>query len=422
MFEGLSLQQAPPISVVLRFFITLALFGLPLSILMIVAPHEVLTLSHPLSLASIHLLFLGVISMGMIGALFQMQSVLGGRPIPAPLGNSFIIHTLFTLGILSLASAFVFGISGLFILAGVFLGSALLYMAQILLPLLFGSLTHDTLSGMRLSIIALLLTAVLGIIMALSYAHGEFSEYHTVIRTAHYSVGFIGWITILIIYVAFQVVEMFYVTAPYSDWCKHNAKRTLAIALLFKIVWLFSALPFGWVFDAVIGLLLVGFVVTTAKRLHQRKRRVSDVSIWFWFAGLALLILAIGAYWGYTVFEYVSLEIMALMAFGLFALAIILGMMGKIVPFLVWFHLNASGYMETPIMSTIIPQKRLKLTFWLFTASTLLALSSAFHPELLRVAGVGSIGLFGVVLFNLITAARLYRHISKNGTKFTFES
>ena len=174
--------------------------------------------------------------------------------------------------------------------------------------------------------------------------------------------------------------------------------------------------------DAVIGLLLIGFVVTTTKRLRQRKRRVSDVSIWFWFTGLALLILAIGAYWSYIVFEYASLEIIALIAFGLFALAIILGMMGKIVPFLVWFHLNASGFMETPIMSTIIPQKRLKLTFWLFAASVLLALSSVFYPELLRVAGLSSICLFWVVLFNLITAARLYHHISKNGTKFTFVS
>ena len=185
--------------------------------------------------------------MGMIGALFQMQSVLGGRPIPAPLGNSLIIHTLFTLGILSLASAFAFGISELFIVAGILLGSAILYLAQLLLPLLFGTLTHDTLKGMRLAVIALLLTAALGIVMATSYAHGEFGEYHTVIRTTHYSIGFIGWIAILIIYVAFQVVEMFYVTAPYSDWCKRNAKRTLTIALLFKIIWLFSALPFGWV-------------------------------------------------------------------------------------------------------------------------------------------------------------------------------
>ncbi len=422
MFKGLSLEQAPPISVVLRFFLTLPLFGLILSALMIFFPYDVLTLGHPFSLAVIHLFFLGVISMGMIGALFQMQSVLGGSPISSPLGNSLIIHTLFSVGILSLACAFVFGIPELFVIAGVLIGSALVYFAQILLPLLFGALSHDTLRGMRFSIVALMATALLGIVMATSYANGAFGDYHPLIRTAHYSIGLIGWISSLIIYVAFQVVEMFYVTTPYSDWCKKYAKRILATALIFKILWLVLLLPFGWVFDAVIGLLLLGFVVTTTKRLRERKRRVSDASIWFWFAGLGFLTFATGAYWSYWLLDYAPLEAMSLIAFGLFALSIILGMMGKIVPFLVWFHLNASGFMETPIMSAIIPQKRLKLTFLFLLATAFFALASPLLPYFLRIAGFSGMAMFGVILVNLVNAARLYRHVLTKGTKFSFDA
>jgi hypothetical protein len=422
MFNGLSLEQAPPISVVLRFFLTLPLFGLLLSALMIFFPYNVLTLGHPFSLAVLHLFFLGVISMGMIGALFQMQSVLGGAPISSPLGNSLIIHTLLTAGILSLASAFILGTPEFFIVAGVLMGSALVYFAQILLPLLFGTLSHDTLRGMRFSIVALLATALLGIVMATSYANGAFGEHHSIIRTAHYSLGLLGWISALIIYVSFQVVEMFYVTTPYSDWCKHNVKRILGFSIFFKILWLFLALPFAWVFDAVIGLLLIGFVITTTKRLRERKRRVSDVSIWFWFAGMGLLTFAVGAYWSYLILDYALLEAMSLIAFGLFALSIILGMMGKIVPFLVWFHLNASGFMETPIMSTIIPQKRLKLTFWLFSTMALVTLVSTLYPPLLSLAGLSGTALFGIILFNLITAQRLYAHTLKHGTKFSFNA
>lgn len=422
MFNGLSLEQAPPISVVLRFFLTLPLFGLILSALMVSFPREILTVAHPLSLAVLHLFFLGVITMGMLGALFQMQSVLGGRPIPSPLGNSLIIHTVFTAGILSLAGAFAFGGSELFVLAGVLIGSTLLYFAAILLPLLFGSLSHDTLRGMRFSIVALLATATLGIVMATSYATGAFGEHHILIRTAHYSLGLAGWISVLILYVSFQVIEMFYVTASYSDWCKQNAKRILATSVILKVLWLFLALPFPWIFDAVIGLLLLGFVVTTNKRLRQRKRRVSDVSIWFWFAGLGLLTFAIGTYGSFLLLDYAPLEAMSLLAFGLFALAILLGMMGKIIPFLVWFHLNASGFLETPIMSAILPQKRLKTTFWLFASTALFALGSPLAPSLLSLAGFSSMGMFGVVLFNLIAAARLYHHVLKTGTKFSFDS
>jgi hypothetical protein len=81
MYNGLSLDQAPSISVVMRFFLTVPLFGIALSLLIFLNPQAVLTPEHPLSLAAIHLMFLGIISMSMFGALFQMQSVLGGRPI-----------------------------------------------------------------------------------------------------------------------------------------------------------------------------------------------------------------------------------------------------------------------------------------------------------------------------------------------------
>lgn len=418
--RGLSLEQAPPIKAVLRFFITLPVFGLILSCLMIFFPAEILTPSHPFSLSAVHLLFLGIVSMGMIGALFQMQSVLGGAPIPQPLGNSLIIHTLFTLGTLALVGAFIFGIRELFVIASVFLGSAIVYFAQILLPLLFGKITHDTLKGMRLAIFSLFVTAILGIVMASSYASQSFSDHHAMIRASHYSMALIGWIAMLIMYVAFQVVEMFYVTTPYSDWCKHNIKKILVISLSLKIIWLFAALPFEWFFDMIIVSLLVGFMVTTTKRLYTRKRRVGDISVWFWFAGMGLLGVSLGTYCGSLIFGYASLEIMSLMAFGLFALSVILGMMGKIIPFLVWFHLNASGFMETPVMSNIIPQKRLKITFWLFISTALFTLISPLYPMLLTFAGVSGMVTFGILFFNILTASKLYYHISKNGTKFRF--
>jgi hypothetical protein len=389
---------------------------------MIFTPFEVLTISHPISIASIHLLFLGVITMGMIGALFQMQSVLGGASIPSPLGNSVIIHILLTIGILALVGAFTLHWPELFMIAGVLIGGGVVYFAQILLPLLFGKITHDTLKGMRFAIFSLLIAAILGIVMATSYANESFGEYHTIIRTSHYSIALIGWVAALIVYVAFQVIEMFYVTTPYSDWCKHNVKRVLGSSLLLKIIGLFLALPYTWIFDTVIVLVLIGFATTTLKRLQIRKRRVSDVSIWFWMAGNGLLMIALITYMSSIVTNYAPLDAVSLIAFGLFALAIILGMMGKIVPFLVWFHLSSSGFMDAPIMSHIIPQKRLKLTFWLFVTASFFALISPLYPLLLMASGVFSGAMFALVLFNLITALRLYSHTLKHGTKFSFET
>ncbi|MFA5215134.1 hypothetical protein [Sulfuricurvum sp.] len=415
---GLSLEQAPPISVVLRFFLTVPFFGLLLSALMIFAPMELLTPSHPLSLAAIHLILLGVITMSMIGALFQMQSVLGGRPIPSPMGNALIIHTFLVIGILSLAGAFIFSLSALFVIAAVMLGAAIIYTANIILPLLFGGITHDTLRGMRVALISLAVTAILGIVMATSYANDSFSPLHDAIRTSHYSLGLIGWIGALIIAVAFQVVEMFYVTTPYSQWCKRNGFRIIAAALTLKILWLFLALPYVWVFDGALAALLTGFAVTTIRRLRERKRRVSDVSIWFWGSGIALLQTALIAHIAYLWNGNMMIESVALIAFSLFALSIILGMMGKIVPFLVWFHLSSKGFMDAPIMSNVIRANRLKAIFWLFIPTAVFALAAPFYPTALRIAGLTSAILFALVFVNLLGALKLYRHTLAHGTRF----
>lgn len=418
MYNGLSLDQAPPMSVVSRFFLTVPLFGILLSLIVFFNPDTVLIPSHPLSLSVIHLMFLGVITMAMIGALFQMQSVLGGRPIPSAQGNAFIIHAFLVIGVLSLAGAFAFGIAPLFTVAAVFLGASILYAANLILPLLFGGVTHDTLRGMRLALIALSVTAILGIVMATEYANSNFSASHEALRSTHYSLGLIGWVATLIIAVAFQVVEMFYVTTPYSIWCKRNVFRLIGVSLILKIVWLFFILPFVWMFDLVIGALLAGFIVTTVKRLQQRKRRVSDVSIWFWLFGMLLLTIALAAYAVFEVSAYAPLQSISLIAFALFALAIILGMMGKIVPFLVWFHLNSAGYMDVPIMSDIIPKSRAKWVFILFVIMSAAALGGTFSLELFALGALASCVMFSLVLFNLIKALRMYRHVQLNGMRF----
>ncbi|MDD2265760.1 hypothetical protein [Sulfuricurvum sp.] len=418
MFEGLSLDQAPPISVVMRFFLSVPIFGIALSLLMIIAPTEVLTPNHPLSLAAIHLLFLGIITMSMIGALFQMQSVLGGRPIPAPAGNAFIIHALLNIGIFSLAGAFITQAAPLYVIAAVLLGSALVYTVFLITPLLIKGGNHSTLRGMLVALVSLFIAALLGIEMADAYAQMSLSTLHTLIRETHYSFALIGWIGALIIAVAFQVVEMFYVTTAYSDWCKRNVFRILPAALALKTLWLFYDLPYVWVFDLLMAGVLMGFLTTTVRRLRERKRRVSDVSIWFWGTGMGLLLIALVSYMLSLVSNAEQFVQIALIAYALFAVSIILGMIGKIVPFLVWFHLNSAGYMDAPIMSNIIPLKRSQSLFGLFVLVSVTAIVSVVYPPLLILAGIIAFALFALLGYNLIGALKLYRYTLDHGTRF----
>lgn len=418
--QGLSLDQAPPITVVMRFFLSVPFFGILLSGLILFYPNEILTPSHPISLSAIHLLFLGVITMSMIGALFQMQSVLGGKAIPSPFGNALIIHTFMTLGIVALAGAFITQTASLFVIASVILGSGIVYLVFLILPLLFNAVQHDTLRGMRLSLLSLFVTAILGIVMATAYAEGNFSLYHTALRAVHYSFGLIGWIAALIIAVAFQVIEMFYVTSAYSDWCKRNVFRIIPSLLVLKALWLFSALPFASLFDTALAALLMGFFATTLRRLQTRKRRVSDVSIWFWYFSMAMLLLSLLAHMSYLWSAQENLETIALQTFAFFALSVILGMITKIVPFLVWFHLNAAGYMETPIMSNVIPASLNKTIFALLVFNVGATLLGTLYPILFQIAGAGFLLLFVLLGYNLVRAMRLYHTIRRTGTRFEF--
>ncbi|MBD3799804.1 MAG: hypothetical protein IE883_08060 [Epsilonproteobacteria bacterium] len=254
--------------------------------------------------------------------------------------------------------------------------------------------------------------------MASEYANESFSSSHELIRSIHYSFGLIGWVAMLIIAVAFQVVEMFYVTPSFSPWCKRNAFVVLSAALIGKTIWLIFRLAYGWVFDLVIGALLIGFVATTTKRVMMRKRRVSDVSIWFWIGAMGLLLVSLLSNLVFGVTTHAYFQTLSLITFALFTLSIILGMIGKIVPFLVWFHLNSSGYMDAPIMSNIIPISLQKALFGLFAMVSVALMIGVFFAESFVVGAIAAIVMFSLLLFNLINALKLYRHTLIHGTRF----
>lgn len=82
---GLSFQQAPPLSVPLRFFLTAPWFLLGAALLLIVTGPDLMLSRHsPAALAATHLITLGFTTLVMVGALLQLLPVLGGLVLPCP--------------------------------------------------------------------------------------------------------------------------------------------------------------------------------------------------------------------------------------------------------------------------------------------------------------------------------------------------
>ena len=111
MFQGLSQDQAPPISVPYRFFLTAPLFAILIAILIFQNPSEIIFNQYsPLTIGLVHLFTLGILTMIIFGALQQMLPVLAGAEIKKPIIFANIVHTSLTLGTISLSFGFVLSI------------------------------------------------------------------------------------------------------------------------------------------------------------------------------------------------------------------------------------------------------------------------------------------------------------------------
>jgi hypothetical protein len=116
--QGLSLNQAPPIGVPLRFFLTAPLFAVAAGVLLVVSGPEILASRwSPAALAVTHLLTLGFLAQVMMGALMQLLPVLAGTPVPWVAPESGWIHGLLTCGAVLLAAGFL-GLGRVWLLAG----------------------------------------------------------------------------------------------------------------------------------------------------------------------------------------------------------------------------------------------------------------------------------------------------------------
>lgn len=116
--QGLSLDQAPPISVPFRFFLTAPIFAILIGVLFLVYPAEVITnrFSNE-TIAIVHLFTLGVLSMIIFGAMQQMMPVLAGAPIKRARLFATIVHSSLTIGTLCFALKFLFNLDKFFIVA-----------------------------------------------------------------------------------------------------------------------------------------------------------------------------------------------------------------------------------------------------------------------------------------------------------------
>ncbi|MFO1409104.1 MAG: hypothetical protein U1F06_01815 [Steroidobacteraceae bacterium] len=346
---SLSLEQAPPLSAPMRFFLTAPLYLVAAGALLWVAgPAALLTRWAPAAMALTHLLTLGFVTQVMCGAAQQVLPVVAGAPLPRAHAVATVAHLGLNLGTLLLAAGFLGGAPRLleFGAAALVLGLGTLLVA-VVVALARARATTATATGLRLAFGGLAVTLVLGVLLVLALGGVGRLPLMELLAT-HVAWGLLGWILALVAAVAYQVVPMFQVTPAYPAWLARALLPALFAALALRSLAALAGLPAlaTTLLDTLLALLALGFAVVTLRLQQRRRRRIADVTVQFW--QLAMLCLAAAALLRAASAWHAPLAEAALLPFAIAvlalpgcAVAVISGMLYKIVPFLVWFHAQA---------------------------------------------------------------------------------
>jgi hypothetical protein len=169
--------------------------------------------------------------------------------------------------------------------------------------------------------------------------------------------------------------------------------------------------------SAVLAVGIALFAVMTLYLLTQRRRKIGDPTLGYWRASMASLLasalLWLASLWIPALGPSSPVELLLgiLPIFG-FAVALINGMLYKIVPFLAWFHLQAQLFqrVKVPNMKQLLPDALIRRQFWAYLTSLLLLLAATVYPAVFTYPAALALGVTGAWLgVNLSSVWWMYR-------------
>ncbi|TFW01798.1 permease [Oxalobacteraceae bacterium OM1] len=409
MQRALSFDASPPLRAPMRFFLTAPVFGIAGGLLLTWQGADAFASRWmPSTLALTHLLVLGFLAMTMIGALLQMLPVVAGVTVPRVAGVGCWVWIGTTAGTVLLASAFLMSAPLLFQLATVTLALAF---AGLLAAVVRGLLqaapqaAAATVNGMRLALLSLAATLVLGVTLG-SYFGWNANVPVARLVNFHAAWGLLGWVGILIVGVGFQVIPMFQATPVYPRHMTRWLPGVIACLLLLRMLPGAGAQVAAWCLAAAFGL----FGVWTLRLLARRRRPKRDVTTLFW--RLAMGCLAVAALMAVLPgIDDARPMLLGVLFIAGCAVSAVSGMLYKIVPFLLWYHLQeaAGAASKAPSIRILLSEQAAEQHFWLHAGALAMLVGAVFVPELARPAGAAFAIASLRLALNLASAALRYR-------------
>jgi len=389
---GLSLDQAPPLSIPASFFLTIPI-GMLMAAYILLKTGSAALISPwmPHALALTHAGSLGVLGMGMIGALYQMTPVVAGSPVPFT-RLAHIAHISLVAGLLGFIWRLMGGPMSMMSASIVCFSIAI---SAVVLPLgwalIHAPTTNETVQGMRVAVASLAVITVIGLVMASGFAGGVFSANRMLWVQVHLTLALLGWVGGLIMAVSWQVIPTFYLTPDDGKTTKRWLLALLLTGLVLPLLVAITGVGISGFLSpsrlAAIAALPAAIAIwllhpaLTLRNISNRQRKRSDASLFFWQAGLVSGLLIIPIAMAALLLPDPRWQVLFgwLLIWG-WAATIMHGMLTRIVPFLVWFHRYSArvGLEIVPSMRSLLTQQRIKIGFILHLSSVLLGVIAIY--------------------------------------------
>jgi hypothetical protein len=388
----LSLDQAPPIGLPLRFFLTAPWFAAAAGLLLASQGESALVSRwSPAALAATHLLALGFLGQVICGALLQLLPVIAGAPVPRVRWVGGLTHFCLTLGTPLLAA----GLLG----AGAWalgLGAATLALGLAVFTVAAGAAlarsrgAPATRIGLTLGALALAVAVALGLVLAGALigwlSLPAFPDWVQV----HLLWGLLGWVGLTLVAVAYQAVPLFHVTPPYPGWLSRALAPLLALTLALGSATLLG----GRTAESglALALLALGYAVFAATTLVLQARRSRprlDATLVHWRLAMGSILAAALAWSLGAPAEPLGVLLLVGVGVGLPS-----GMLLKIVPFLCWFHLQSRQLalgrfdLRVPHMHRLLPEAWARWHPAIHGGALALLAGATWLPALARPAGL----------------------------------
>lgn len=440
MSANLSFEQAPPLSVPFRFFLLAPLFGIAAGLLLILQGNEALSSRwNPATLALTHLFSVGFMLQAMCGALLQFVPVATGGNVWRPTLIADWVQPLLALAAVILVAAFLGGQAQtwLFPLVGLLFAVGLgLFIVVVGLALWQTPATGVTVHTLRLSLFGLAMTLFLGLLLVSMLGWQgrligliEFTGWSLPrLINIHVAWGLGGWALLLVMAVSFMVVPMFLLTPAYPA----RGSRWLPWVLL-GVLALWSAVQFvgnarvpGELETLIVlsGLACAAlYALITLWLQKNRRRRIVDPTFLFWRSGM-LALLAMPLSWLFMLavpeigLHPRSLVWLGVLAFQGVFVSVISGMLYKIVPFMIWLHLQKfnSKTVLPPNMKQMIAERQMRGQLLAHLAALALLLLAVIWPAFAPLAGGALVLAFAWLEWNLLQGLRVYVDFSRKHT------